>query len=849
MLSSTEKIKKFISLEIERGYDNRSVVGGMEKFLPIWRREAPTEGVSEEIIEKVSKFLSEYSDFDKERREQSIRNLLNDLGSPELFDRYKQRYSRAETTNRQNHYSGGENRSKEESSAPDYPEGSKYDHESSNSLRSESSVKPERKPVRIHENHNEASTIDSPVKIIPGIGPQNAKALARQGVYTIRDLLYYFPRRYDDYSKFKTINKLLPGEKVTIVCVVYSVENVVRGRYQITEAVVGDGTGMIRVSWFNQPWLIHQIQPGSSYVFSGKIDVFLGRPVMNGPEFEPTEQENLNTNRIVPVYPVNSNLKQNYLRRMIFNTVRHWANLIPEFLPETVSESADLMPLSKAIEEIHFPDSAELLEAARRRLAFDELFLVQLDVLRHKRNRTSATANRYRISDERMDCWIKSLPYELTAAQRRVLNEIRGDIDSGKPMNRLIQGDVGSGKTIVACLAALIISDAGGQSVLMAPTGILAEQHFRSFRDIIEKIRENSGDLNIDPNRIALLTGSTPESEKKEIYEKSASGEIAIVIGTHALLEDPVQFKNLDFIVVDEQHRFGVEQRATLRSKGRNPHLAVMTATPIPRSLALTVYGDLDLSVIDEMPQGRLPVKTFVVNPLGRERVYRHVIKEVKNGHQAFIIYPLVESGDDEHKEGKSAVEASEFLDKEVFPEQRVALLHGRMKGEEKDAILEAFKNKEYDILVSTSVIEVGVDIPNATTIVIEGANRFGLAQLHQFRGRVGRGNEQSYCFLIAENDDAIENERLLAMTQTNDGFKLAELDLNQRGPGDFLGSRQSGFMDFKLASFTDLKLIESARNEALKVFEADPELSSEENKLLKEQLEKLNTIHIGELS
>ena len=560
---------------------------------------------------------------------------------------------------------------------------------------------------------------------------------------------------------------------------------------------------------------------------------------MNAPEFESADQENLNTNRIVPVYSVNANLKQNYLRRMVFNTVSHWAGQISEFVPNSTLESADLLPLSKAITQIHFPDSEEMLSAAKRRLAFDEVFLAQLMGLAQKRDWKSASAKYFRLSDEQMSHWVAGFPYQLTNAQWKVLNEIRGDIDSGKPMNRLIQGDVGSGKTIVACLASMIVANAGGQTVLMAPTSILAEQHYRTFLKVIEYAQTEESALTFGAEQIALLVGATPDAEKRQICDRLANGEIRMVIGTHALLEDPVQFQDLELVVIDEQHRFGVEQRAILRSKGTSPHLAVMTATPIPRSLALTVYGDLDLSVIDEMPEGRLPIKTYVIEPLGRERVYRHVLKEIQKGFQAFIIYPLVESGEDAQKEGQAAVEASEFLDQKVFPDQRVALLHGRMKGEEKDAVLEAFKNKEYDILVSTSVIEVGVDVPNATVMIIEGANHFGLAQLHQFRGRVGRGTEQSYCFLISEKDNAIENERLQAMTQTNDGFKLAEIDLEQRGPGDFLGTRQSGHaLNFKLASMSDARLIESARNEAEKIFSADPDLNLVEHQNLKERLE-----------
>jgi ATP-dependent DNA helicase RecG len=856
MLSPIEKIKRFICLEIDRGFNNRSVVGGMGRYLPIWQREAPAEGIQGETIEKINTFLNEYGSLEIDGRQQAIKTLLQELDAADLYWKHMERRTSSEgQRERREPGAADPNRSADENRRVRRPlpnrqagDAKEFSAEGQN----ESSYSSRRLNQQQQKSQqNDSLTLDSDVKGLPGVGIQNAKALAKQDVFTIRDFLYYFPRRYDDYSKFKTINKLIPGEVVTIIGVVYAVDSFTRGRYKITEARVGDGTGMIRISWFNQPWLQHQLKVGTSYVFSGKIEVFLGKPVMNSPEFEPADHENLNTNRIVPIYPMNANLKQNYVRRIAFNTVRYWADRVPEIVPQEALAACKLMPISKALSQIHFPDSDEMRAAAERRLAFDEVFLAQLSGLAQKRDWKAADAKYFRLSDEQMAHWVKGLPYQLTNAQWKVLNEIRGDIDSGKPMNRLIQGDVGAGKTIVACLASMIVANAGGQAVLMAPTSILAEQHYRTFQQVFEQAQSPESGLNFQADQIALLVGSTPEAEKRAITEKLADGGIRIVIGTHALLEDPVQFQDLELVIIDEQHRFGVDQRAVLRSKGTNPHLAVMTATPIPRSLALTVYGDLDLSVIDEKPVGRLPIQTRVVEPLGRERVYRHVLKEIRKGNQAFIIYPLVESGDDVQKEGQAAVEASVFLDEKVFPDQRVALLHGRMKGEEKDAILEAFKNREYDILVSTSVIEVGVDVPNATVMIIEGANRFGLAQLHQFRGRVGRGTEQAYCFLIPEHDAAVENERLQAMTRTDDGFKLAEIDLQQRGPGEFLGTRQSGHaMGFKIASMSDARLIEEARIEAEKIFSADPDLIQSEHAAIKERLTAMAAEKpIGDLS
>jgi ATP-dependent DNA helicase RecG len=866
MLSPIEKLQRFIQLEINRGYDNRAVVGGLDKFQSIWQKEASGASIPKNVIETVSVFLCSYGSLDINQREQSIQDMISSIGRmPESLIKKSDLNTKHNKTIRTNYASleqpenpmiqnsgslqKAERKTANERSVVIENDENLADMQSASEKPAGDLASRERKMYRKRERSSSDPSLDSSVINIPGIGVQNAKALAKQNVYSVRDFLYYFPRRYDDYSQFKTINKLIPDESVTVIGIVYSVENQTRGKYQITEAVVGDGTGYIRVSWFNQPWLVHQIRVSQPIVLSGKIDIYLGRPVMNNPDWEPSEQENLNTSRIVPIYSVNSNLKQNFLRRMAFNTVRHWSGYLQEFLPDSVLDSANLLPLTKAIEQIHFPSNQDMLQEARKRLAFDEIFILQLCVLLQKRQWISNTADRFEISDDMLNRWKECLPYQLTNAQVNAIADIRKDLNSGSPMNRLIQGDVGSGKTIIACIAAAIVSNSDGQSVLMAPTSILAEQHYRNFLLFLEQIRNDGANIQIQPEQIALLIGSTPENQKREIKEKLSSGEILVVIGTHAIIEDPVKFKNLQLAIIDEQHRFGVEQRAALRSKGTNPHLLVMTATPIPRSLALTIYGDLDLTLIDEMPAGRKPVETFVMQAISRERIYQLIEREIKSGHQAFIIYPLVEQGDDEEREGKAAVEAQSRLQQEIFPDLRISLLHGRMKGDEKDAVLQAFKNREADILVSTSVIEVGVDVPNATVMLIEGADHFGLAQLHQFRGRVGRGADRSYCILIPENDSAAENERLKAMTETNDGFKLAEYDLNMRGPGDFIGNRQSGFMDLRLASLTDIRLIEKARAEAEKLFEQDPDLSSEANQFLKDEVDKALQSRSGEIS
>ena len=477
----------------------------------------------------------------------------------------------------------------------------------------------------------------------------------------------------------------------------------------------------------------------------------------------------------------------------------------------------------------------DLLQSAQNRLAFDEIFLLQLGVLQQKRNWVSQPAEKYPLSTGEKQIFIESLPFTLTNAQNKVIDQITRDLISGSPMNRLLQGDVGSGKTVVAAYAVMAVAKHNAQAAIMAPTSILAEQHYRSLSGIFTAIKDPS--LALKENEIRLLTGDTSPRDREEIKNGLTDGTIKLLIGTHALIEDPVQFKNLQLVVIDEQHRFGVSQRASLRQKGKNPHLLVMSATPIPRSLALTLYGDLELSVMDEMPVGRKPVETHILSPLERERAYQLIRTQIKQGRQAFIVYPLIEG--DENGEVKAVVDDYDVLKNEIFPDLEIGLLHGKLSAEEKERVMKSFHDKKYPLLISTTVIEVGVDVPNATIMMIEGANRFGLAQLHQLRGRVGRNQEQSMCLLIPENDDATENERLMAMVNSNDGFVLAEKDLQQRGPGDFIGFRQSGFADLKMAKITDVRLIEKAREAAESLFTDDPMLEKPENAIL---LQKLNS-------
>lgn len=726
-------------------------------------------------------------------------------------------------------------------------------------------------PVPLPEG--EMAALNASLTVLHGVGSRHAQSLEKIGLTALGDALYYFPRRYVDYSQLKPINRLWYGEEVTVIGVIseISVRETRGGKMQLVEGLLTDGSGAIRLQWFNQPYLVNQLR-GKSVAISGKIEQYLGRLIIKSPIHELLDKKSIHTNRIVPIYPLTADLTQKWLRQTLHDVVSHWAPRVRDYLPEPVRRAAGLMPLQMALSQAHFPDTFEKLEAARHRLGFDEIFLLQLGVLRQRRQWVDRTARIFETPLEWLHTQFARLPFELTGAQKRAIDDLRTDLASGIPMNRLLQGDVGAGKTAVAAMGIAMVVRHGAQAAIMAPTSILAEQHYRGLTRLLaedvtpaepepetvpfadDEPRAENGtphdpdpapagepapepgtppvsDPVLRPEQIRLLIGSTPESEKAEIREGLASGAIKLLIGTHALLEAPIQFADLQFAVIDEQHRFGVNQRAALREKGNNPHLLVMTATPIPRSLALTVYGDLDLSILDEMPPGRQPVGTYILYPLERERAYRLIRREVEAGRQAFMIFPLVEES--EKSEAKAAVEEHEHLQTVIFPNLSLGLLHGRMRPDEKDEVMRRFRDKEHQVLVSTSVVEVGVDVPNATVMIIEGANRFGLAQLHQFRGRVGRGQEKSFCILIPDADEKAENERLNAMTQTNDGFVLAEKDLEQRGPGDFLGTRQAGFSELKMASLTDVHLIEKARRHAQDLFTADPDLTDPEHQLL----------------
>jgi len=650
-------------------------------------------------------------------------------------------------------------------------------------------------------------SLETPIELLTRVGKTTASRLKKLDIYNVLDLLYYFPFRYDDFSQIVNIRELQPNQIVTIKGKIVLINNrrSHRKRLVITEALVEDETGSIKVIWFNQPWLAKNLKAGDEVFLSGKAEFDnLGLQFISPAYEKITERESINTAKIVPVYSLTNNLTQKQLRFLI-NLILNSATLIKEWLPAEILAKHKLLAHNFALKEIHFPKNFKSLEQARYRLKFDELFLIALQNQLLKKYLAQNFASQQKFKAKEIKEFVSSLPYQLTNDQKKASWQILQDLELAKPMNRLLEGDVGSGKTVVAALAILNTVLNNCQVVLMAPTEILAKQHYNTLNKFLKKFRL----------KIALLTHSEKilntgkNLNKKEVLAQIKKGDVNLIIGTHALIQADVEYKKLGLIIVDEQHRFGVEQRKKLKDKNKNkklPHFLSMTATPIPRSLALILYGDLDLSIIKEMPSGRKKIITKLVPEQNRANAYQFISQEIKSGRQVFVICPLIDPSD---KLGvKSVTEEFKKLDKEVFPDLKIGLLHGKLKAAEKEEIMNEFKANKIKILVSTSVIEVGIDIPNATIMMIEGADRFGLAQLHQFRGRVGRGEHQSYCFLFTENGSPKTQERLSALVKSNDGFALAEYDLKFRGPGEVYGTRQSGLPDLQMASLNDLELI-----------------------------------------
>ena len=665
--------------------------------------------------------------------------------------------------------------------------------------------------------------LEKDVKYIKGVGPNRVQLLNKLGVFTLKDLITYYPRTYEDRSKPKNIAECIDGEEVLIEAYASGRVSDVRLRGKtMQKLVIRDETGVATAVWFNQSYLKNKFEQGKKYTFYGKVNNTFGRITINSPVFD-EEGKTSNTGKIIPIYPLTFKLSQNMIRKIMENAIKEVEGKLEETLPEYILKEYHLEGINEATKNIHFPKEFKDFNTARNRLAFEELLTMQLALLELKNSYINEEKGIQFSKNVHMSDIINKLPFQLTNAQRRVLEEIDNNMESEKPMNRLLQGDVGSGKTVIAMCSAYKAVKCGYQVAIMAPTAILATQHLENFKNMLDEL-----DIKCE-----LLISAMTKKKKTELLERLANGEIDILIGTHALLQENVEFKNLGLVVTDEQHRFGVKQRTTIVEKGQNPDVLVMTATPIPRTLALILYGDLDISIIDELPPNRKKIDTFAVTKGMEDRINNFIKVQLKEGRQAYIVCPLVE--ENEELDLKSVEKLYEKCKTETFPEYRVEYIHGKMKAKDKDDIMMRFKNREIDILISTTVIEVGVDVPNANIMVIEDAQRFGLAQLHQLRGRVGRGEYKSYCILKYEGKGETVRKRMKVMCDTNDGFIISEKDLELRGAGDFFGTMQHGLPEFKIANlFEDMQILKMAQEVAIKIIDKDPKLEKEENFKLK---------------
>jgi len=817
-LSDIDSLRNILELERRKGYTDKAVIGGLDKYLHKQAGQIRQSINDPQLLrgfDELNLAKSNYSACDLDERKRWMANVLDWLDKLER------------ATNKKSSQESGVG-------------------------RQETVVRRQETRVRSQESVGRSQKgeegLESPVTVIKGVAINIANKFAKFNVRTVNDLLYFFPRRYVDYSQRKPVSALIEGEEQTIVGTIWQARVATLGYRKGTEAIVGDETGNVRVVWFNQPYLAKRFRTNARVVISGTVGLFKGHKVFESPEWELLEDKELiHTGRLVPVYPLTQGLYPRQVRKWTKEAVDGFAWQLDDFLPADIKTRCQLLDLPAAIAQIHYPDDRTMAERARGRLSFDELFLLQLGVLARKRNwQEGQPGNAFHIDREVISRFLGCLPFALTQAQERVLHEMLTDLQQAKAMSRLLQGEVGSGKTVIATLALLIAAANGYQGALMAPTEVLAEQHYANICSYLSKvgtqepgegtIRRYTGFLS-GPLTVALLIGSLSSADKQNLHDKIKQGEVDIAIGTHALIQKEVEFSKLGLAVIDEQHRFGVLQRSALRQKGFNPHVLVMTATPIPRTMALTLYGDLDISVIDELPPGRQVVKTKCLEPQDREKAYTFLHRQVSNGRQAFIICPLVEES--EVLEAKAATTEYERLSREVFPNLKLGLLHGQMPSNDKENVMRSFRGGELDILVSTSVVEVGIDVPRASVMMVEGAERFGLSQLHQFRGRVGRDKEQGYCLLIPEKISPEARERLLLMERVHDGFALAEKDLEIRGPGEFFGARQSGLPDLKLAKLTDLHSLELARQEAMTLFQSDPDLKKAKHKRLRQQLSR----------
>ncbi len=661
------------------------------------------------------------------------------------------------------------------------------------------------------------------IQYLKGVGPNRVKLFKKLGVHTVYDLFYYFPRDWVDRSKIKPINNVKIGEKETVKGRVIAKETKkVRYNFSITSILIRDEKGYISGVFYNQPYMEKIFERGDEVIFYGKVEIYRGNFQMNTPEYEiiKSKRKNIadddliNVNRIVPIYPLTENITQKQFRKIIKFALDNNLKYIEEYMPEIILNKYNLINLKDAIYNIHYPENFDILEKAKKRLKFDEFFFLQLAYAINRKKIKEKKSEIFNINGPNISQFINILPFKLTNAQNKVIEEIKNDLISGKPMNRLLQGDVGSGKTIVAVFSAILAKDSNKQTAIMVPTEILATQHFNNIKSYLK-------DTDI---KVELLLGGMQKKLREKILNDLKNGKIDLIIGTHSLIQDDVEFNNLGLVIIDEQHRFGVLQRAELIKKGQNPHCLIMTATPIPRTLSLTVYGDTDVSIIDELPPGRKPIKTLLFSNDDIFEIYSFIEQRLKEDAQVYVVYPLIEES--EKIDLKSAIKMHKEWS-ERFKDYNVALLHGQMSKQERDNIMMEFKQKKINILVATTVIEVGIDVPNASVIVIEHAERFGLSQLHQLRGRVGRGQEQSYCILIGDPKTEEGFKRLQIMVRTQNGFEIAEEDLSIRGPGEFMGIKQHGMPEFKIANIIkDREILEISKEAAFSIVERKCDLN-----------------------
>jgi ATP-dependent DNA helicase RecG len=848
-----ERARKVLQYEQRGNHQDRVVKGGLELFVVRWADEASTvckqAGLDLKPVYRFTEYLEGYRRQDPMQRASSLRTALSLLNELE--------HSKAVNTTSQLPY------------GPEETKGERPTLQSSHKSPDSHEKEPIKLEAGMSSGHASLTLLSAEITAVPGVGPSVAAKLRNLGIRTVRDLLFYFPRQHRDYSKLEKIANIPLGEVTTTLGLIWEIETIRSSRgLARTIATISDDTGKLRVTWFNQPYLQKQLQAakGSYLVVTGVKQRFGNKIEFTVKTHELPEQGDLlNTGRLVPIYALTEGLNAKSLRRFTKWVVDRYAAMISEYLPTSIRSAARLMPLPEAVSQVHYPENEQALQAARLRLGFDELFFIQLGMQerRSRWQREAPQGNAFKIDLNKIlidtsdltvitgkaitqedtqqhptppgsTLWSmfatekpfeETLSFRFTEAQRRVIIEIFGDLAQSQPMCRLLQGDVGSGKTAVAAAALLMAALNGYQGAIMAPTELLAEQHAQSIGSMLEPFGI----------RTVLLTGSLRQRERASGRTAIENGEAMVAIGTHALIQEDVTFARLGLVIIDEQHRFGVEQRDILRQKGYHPHMLVMTATPIPRTLALTVYGDLDVSTIDQMPPGRQKIISRWRSGARREEANRLITQQVSEGRQVFIICPLIEES--ESLAVKAATVEYERLSRNVFPNLRLGLLHGSMKAAEKDMAMRHFRDGELDILVATSVIEVGIDIPNATVMVIEDADRFGLSQLHQFRGRVGRGEYQSYCYVLSADASIQAQERLEVFESTDDGFRLAEADLKLRGPGDFFGVRQSGVPELRIADLSNTRLVELTRTLAAKLWESDPYLHKPEHTALRERM------------